>query len=98
MKILAIRGHNLASLAGRFDIPLAEGALGDAVKAYRQALRLNPGSFRARANLASTLTTLGELDAAARQLSGARELFPGHPRLREMEERLRRRHAAERPR
>ena len=37
--------------------------------------------FRARANLAATLGTLGEPDLAVAELARARRLFPGHPKL-----------------
>jgi tetratricopeptide (TPR) repeat protein len=48
---------------------------------FESALLLNPGSFRARANLAATLGTLGEPDLAVAELARARRLFPGHPKL-----------------
>ncbi len=77
------------------DIALGNGWLesGDAVRAersYRRALVMHPGSFRGHANLAEALRAQGKLDEAGRQLALAKRLYPGHPKLPEMEERLRR--------
>jgi len=77
------------------DIALGNAWLesGDAARAersYRRALAMHPGSFRGHANLAEALQEQGKLDEAGRQLALAKRLYPGHPKLPEMEERLRR--------
>jgi tetratricopeptide (TPR) repeat protein len=63
-----------------------EGAIGP----LRQATRWHPASFRANANLASVLTTVGDFSNAEKYLARARAVYPGHPRLAEISERLRR--------
>jgi tetratricopeptide (TPR) repeat protein len=68
-------------------------ALGDpraAAAAYREALRLDPGSFRARLNLVEALRRAGDLDEAESQLRIARRLQPNHPKLTQIAEQLRR--------
>lgn len=57
---------------------------------YRRALALHPGSMRAHANLAEALRLQGKLDAAEHHLDLALQLYPGHPKLAEIRERLRR--------
>ncbi|MCC6557549.1 MAG: O-antigen ligase family protein [Polyangiaceae bacterium] len=69
---------------------LARGAPDRAAAAYARALAWNPGSFRAHANLTEALTQLGRLDEAAAHLAAARALWPGHPKLALIAERLRR--------
>lgn len=49
--------------------------------AYRRALALDPGSFRAHANLATALVRLGALDNASHELGLAKRLYPGNPKL-----------------
>lgn len=68
---------------------LRRGELAAATSAYRQALAWHPGSFRAHANLAEALRRQGQLERAAWHLRVARRLLPGHPRLGELERRLR---------
>jgi tetratricopeptide (TPR) repeat protein len=83
----------LANVGTDVAIGNAEALLGNpdaAVAAYERALAGNPGSFRAHANLGQTLITLGRLDEGDRHLAIAGELWPGHPRLREMLDRARR--------
>ena len=46
--------------------------------------------FRAHANLASVLTTLGRYEMAEQHLDHARSLYPGHPRLAQIADRLHR--------
>jgi tetratricopeptide (TPR) repeat protein len=60
-----------------------------AAAAYGRALRLHPGSFRAHANLASALLTVGRANEAAAHLKIARALAPGHPAIEELADRLR---------
>ena len=55
-----------------------------AVAAYREAARLDPGSFRAHANLVYAYTTMRAFDAAEAELSVARSLQPHHPKLARM--------------
>lgn len=66
---------------------------GDAVRAercYRRSVALHPGSFRGHANLAEALREQGKLELAGHHLALAGRLYPGHPKLPEMQERLRR--------
>lgn len=60
-----------------------------AVDAYRSAIALHPGAFRAHANLAEALRVSGRLDEARHHLAIAKALWPGNPHLPELEERLR---------
>jgi tetratricopeptide (TPR) repeat protein len=83
----------LANVGTEVAIGNVEVVLGhseEAVAAYERALAAHPGSFRAHANLGQTLIGLGRLDEADRHLAIAAELWPGHPRLREMIDRARR--------
>lgn len=61
-----------------------------AVQSYRKALSQNPGSFRAHANLSQALLSVDDPEGAARELAIARDLWPGHPRLIEMGDRVKR--------
>ena len=63
---------------------LLAGDWGEAAAAYDRALRLDPGSFRARANLVVALRRLGRDGEADRQLRQARRLWPNHPALAEI--------------
>ena len=65
------------------------GAPERAASAYRRALARHPGSFRARVNLAEALIELGALDQARDHLAAARSIYPGHPKLALVAERLR---------
>ncbi len=60
-----------------------------AASAYRRALARHPGSFRARVNLAEALLELGALGEAEEHLAAARSIYPGHPKLALVAERLR---------
>lgn len=60
-----------------------------AVDAYRSAITLHPGAFRAHANVAEALRVSGRLDEARHHLAIAKALWPGNPHLPELEERLR---------
>ncbi|APR83671.1 TPR repeat protein [Minicystis rosea] len=83
----------LANVGTDVAIGNAEAELGRheaAVEAYRAALRHHPGSFRAHANVTQPLLALGRLEEAEAHLAVARSLWPGHPRLGEMAEQLRR--------
>ena len=66
------------------------GDPGAAAETYHRAIALHPGSFRAHANLASVLTTLGRYEMAEQHLDHARSLYPGHPRLAQIADRLHR--------
>gem|GEM_PF-2704178 len=81
------------SVAALLALGNARRALGQAAAArreYERAVALMPTSFRARVSLASALLGAGDLDGAARHLAAARTLYPGDPRVAELEERLRR--------
>ena len=60
---------------------LLAGDAGAAAAAYDRALRRDPGSFRARANLVVALRRLGRDSDADQQLREARRLWPNHPVL-----------------
>lgn len=81
------------SVAALLALGNARRELGEAAAArreYERAVALAPTSFRARVSLASALVGAGDLDGAARHLAAARALYPGDPRVAELEERLRR--------
>jgi tetratricopeptide (TPR) repeat protein len=63
---------------------LAAGDPAAAAAAYRRALALHPGSFRAHTNLVVALRRLGQDDEADQHLRIARRLLPGHPALQEL--------------
>jgi tetratricopeptide (TPR) repeat protein len=63
----------------------------EARAAYQRALRLNPGSARARINLSETLRRLGRLDQAETEARIALTLLPGDARLRELLDAIRER-------
>ena len=69
---------------------LAHGRPREAADAYREALALDPGSFRARLNLIEALRRARDFDAADHELAIARKLQPNHPKLARIAERLRR--------
>jgi O-antigen ligase len=69
---------------------LAAGSPERAASAYRRALARHPGSFRARLNLAEALVELGAHREANEHLTAARSIYPGHPKLALVAERLRR--------
>jgi tetratricopeptide (TPR) repeat protein len=83
----------LANVGTDVAIGNAEVLLGRperAVRAYEAALRRHPGSFRAHVNLIEPLLSLGRIDEAERHRAVAVKLWPGHPRLAEMSDRLQR--------
>lgn len=83
----------LANVGTEVAIGNAQVALGEperAAAAYARALRWSPGSFRAHANAVEAMVRLGRLDEADRHLAAARSLWPGHPKLGPITERLRR--------
>ncbi|MSP62176.1 MAG: hypothetical protein EXR72_17955 [Myxococcales bacterium] len=59
----------------------------EAAASYGRALRFDPGSFRARVNLAAALTRLGRSGEAEEQLRLARTLWPHHPTLEDLSDR-----------
>ncbi len=65
------------------------GRPAEARTAFARALGMNPGSFRAHANLAVALGDLGDFAAAERELAQAQKLYPGHPKLARIVEALR---------
>lgn len=70
----------------------AENGSGDrAARAYQQALEFNPASFHAHIGLALALSASGKWREAQSHLDSARTIFPGHPRLQEATEQVRRR-------
>lgn len=60
-----------------------------AAAAYRRALARHPGSFRAHVNLAEALIEMGARGEAEEHLAAARSIYPGHPKLALVTERLR---------
>lgn len=93
-RIALQRGRALLANVGT-DVALgnAEVLLGKperAVAAYEAALRRHPGSFRAHVNVIEPLLALSRLDEAERHRAAAAKLWPGHPRLAEMSDRIQR--------
>ncbi len=64
------------------------GRLPEAQAAYEKAVRRNPGSLRAQTNLAALLLDVGQLDEAEKHLRIARDLSPGHAKVRALEDAL----------
>jgi tetratricopeptide (TPR) repeat protein len=60
------------------------------VDTYEQAIALHPGGFRARANLVEALRRLGRYEQARRELQVAKTIYPGHPKIRELGDRVER--------
>lgn len=90
---LAVARRRLANVGTSIAIGNAELALGraePAVRAYRDALRIDPGSFRARANLVEALRVRKAFSEARTELAIARDLQPHHPKLSAIAERLQR--------
>jgi len=75
---------------GLGNAQLELGRVEQAIESYRRALGLHPGSFRAHANLGEALRRAMRLDEAERELAAARTLQPGHPKLAQLAEQLRR--------
>jgi cytochrome c-type biogenesis protein CcmH/NrfG len=67
---------------------LAKGDRASSAEAYRRALELDPGSFRAHAGLAEALLAARDLDGADEQAAIAKRLMPGDARIRELLDRL----------
>jgi tetratricopeptide (TPR) repeat protein len=83
----------LANVGTDVAIGNAEVLLGRperAITAYEAALRRHPGSFRAHVNLIEPLLALGRIDEAEHHRAVAAKLWPGHPRLAEMSDRIQR--------
>ncbi|TAL17595.1 tetratricopeptide repeat protein [bacterium] len=51
----------------------------EALKYFREAVRLKPADFRARVNLGVVLRAIGDVTGAERELAEARRLSPGEP-------------------
>jgi tetratricopeptide (TPR) repeat protein len=78
-----------ASAAALGNALVARNELGTARAAYQRAVKLNPGSFRARIGLAETLRRLGEFADAETHAAVAVALLPGDARARELLDRIR---------
>lgn len=93
LTMLATSRDRLANVGTDVAIGNAWMSLGEPAKAersYERALRRHPGFFRAHANQVEALRVQDKLEQAAQHLAVARRLYPGHPKLAEMEEALRR--------
>lgn len=91
LPLLQTSREMLANVGTDVAIGNAHLALGDAISAaadFERAVHLHPGGFRARVNLAEALRHLGRLEEAFGQLRVAKTLYPGHPKLRELQLRL----------
>lgn len=66
------------------------GRVEQAVDTYERAIALHPGGFRARANLVEALRRLGRYEQARRELQVAKTIYPGHPKIRELGDRVER--------
>jgi hypothetical protein len=90
---LLVASRRLANVGTAIAIGNARYETGDfpaAVAAYREAARLDPGSFRAHANLVEALRRTRDRDGAERALEAARRLQPHHPKLERTADALRR--------
>jgi tetratricopeptide (TPR) repeat protein len=93
LTMLAASRDRLANVGTDVAMGNAWMQLGEPAKAersYERALQRHPGSFRAHANQVEALRAQGKLEEAEQHLAVARRLYPGHPKLSEMEEALRR--------
>jgi O-antigen ligase len=93
LTMLALSRDRLANVGTDVAMGNAWMQLGEPAKAersYERALQRHPGSFRAHANQVEALRAQGKLEEAEQHLAVARRLYPGHPKLSEMEEALRR--------
>lgn len=79
----------VASAVALGNALLARDALNDAGTAYRRAIALNSGSFRARVGLAETLRRAGRFADAEPHAAVAVALLPGDARARELLDRIR---------
>jgi tetratricopeptide (TPR) repeat protein len=80
-----------AAIAGDIALGATQLEADDAQRAqtaFRRALWRNPGSFRARLDLASSLLEQGRLEDAASELKIAQSLSPGHPMVSDLLERI----------
>lgn len=80
---------SLAAQLALGNASLLQGALPTARRRYERALALAPGSFKAWANLALLEVRAGDEPAARRAWERARELYPHHPALADVEQGLR---------
>lgn len=71
---------------GNTLLALNRGA--EAQAAYQKAVRRSPGSLRAQTNLAALLLDEGRLDEAEKHLLIARDLSPGHAKVRALQDAL----------
>lgn len=93
LTMLAASRDRLANVGTDVAMGNAWMQLGEPAKAersYERALRRHPGFFRAHANQVEALRAQGKLEEAEQHMAEARRLYPGHPKLAEMEEALRR--------
>jgi tetratricopeptide (TPR) repeat protein len=74
-------GDSLALRVARANLAAERGLTEEAERELKAALRLHPGHFRARANLAWLYTRAGRLTEAEREARVARDLLPHHPDL-----------------
>lgn len=79
---------NVGTFVAIGNAKLALGEVHAAIESYQEARRLDPGSFRAHANLVEAHRRAGELELAERSLAAARRLQPHHPKLAKMAEAL----------
>jgi tetratricopeptide (TPR) repeat protein len=77
----ATLGDSLALRVARGNLAAERGLTEEAERELTGALRLHPGHFRARANLAWLYTRAGRLAEAEREARVARDLLPHHPDL-----------------
>jgi tetratricopeptide (TPR) repeat protein len=73
--------------AGNAELARAEPTRAE--RAFQEALRLNPGSFRAHLNLSETLRRMEEFAGAEKHAKIATLLLPGDARARELLDRIR---------
>ena len=90
LRLSEARLANVGTAIARGNAELTLGRPAAAVAAYREASRLDPGSFRAHANLVEALTQLGAFEMAEAELALARTLQPHHPKLERMADALHR--------
>jgi tetratricopeptide (TPR) repeat protein len=81
---------NIGTFVAIGNAELEQNHIPQAILAYQNALKQNPGLFKAHINLASAYLKANNLPGANDSLSRAKKLYPFHPILKNIEEEIRR--------
>lgn len=81
-EVLAMTSNDKLAMYAHYELGITQDRAGhpaEAEKEYREAVRINPGFFRAHYNLGMLLKGLGRRDEAIAQLTITLRLKPGFP-------------------